>query len=464
MRRWGSATLGALACAVCAACAGRSLIDDAADGCTTDIECKGARICEAGVCVDPGGAGAGASPGAQPNRPGGAGSPGAPLSGNYGPGGSNDGSGGSGNGGAESAPGYGGGGPFVGAGGASPGGSSGAGGSEPAPIDLGDLTLSERLPGTKAVIGDPLRDRLYAVLHASAAQFPNSLVTLDPVTGTVIDDVPVGSDPDTLALSNDGSTLWVGLRGALAVRKVDLTGDVPVPGEQFTLPRGDFGDLAAAGPIVVLPGTTSSLAISLHRYDVSPSFAGLVLLDDGVARAPAGSGHTGASRLTAGPSGYLFGFNNLHTGFGLYSIAITPSGLSQAEHQGLVAGFDTDIVYADGLLFATSGEVVDVSAPSAPVRAGRLPAAGALYPDVAAGQVWVVSGTSYYSYDQAAVGKLTQLDLETFTVKASSELGTEFQAPRQLVRSASGVFAFIADELSASYLTGETSLYLVRFD
>lgn len=69
--------------------------------------------------------------------------------------------------------------------------------------------------------------------------------------------------------------------------------------------------------MVLLPGTTSSLAVTLHIDNLSPSLVGVVLLDDGIPRPARLPGHTGASRLTGGPNGYLFGFNNLRGGFGL---------------------------------------------------------------------------------------------------------------------------------------------------
>src|SRR5213075_494442 len=101
------------------------------------------------------------------------------------------------------------------------------------------------------------------------------------------------------------------LLGSYEIRRVDLASGSPLPGEQFSLPTGQFGDLAFAGPMVVLPGTTGSVGLSLHYPDLSPSYAGTAIVDDGVARPEQTPGHTGAARLTGGPAGWLFGFNNL---------------------------------------------------------------------------------------------------------------------------------------------------------
>jgi hypothetical protein len=239
--------------------------------------------------------------------------------------------------------------------------SGGSTGTQPTLVDI----------EARHVIADPVRGVFYATVAGDAAAHANSLVVVDAASATVKTSVFVGSQPSTMALSDDASTLWVSLKGSFKIRRVDLTSGSPVPAEQFALPPGDFGDLAFAGPMVVLPGTTNSLGISLHRADVSPSYAGSVIVDNGVPRPKKTSGHTGASRLTGGPAGWLCGFNNLHTGFGFYSLKINADGLASTEYDDLVGGFSTDIVYATGRVYATSGEVVDVSNPASPTKAGE---------------------------------------------------------------------------------------------
>lgn len=257
-----------------------------------------------------------------------------------------------------------------------PGGSGGSGmGSSGAGTGGGGGPLAGPTPTEIAVrashvIADPVRGVFYATVGGDAPEHANSLVTI-AASGGVLSSVFVGSQPWTMALSDDASTLWVSLRGSYEIRRVDLTPNTPVAQEKFKLPPGDFGDLAYAGPMVVLPGTAESVALSLHYEGLSPSYAGSVVLDSGIPRPDMTPGHTGASRLTGGPDGWVFGFNNLHTGFGFYSLEVSPSGLSSSEYGDLVNGFYTDIVYAGGRVYATSGEVVDVSNPASPVKAGE---------------------------------------------------------------------------------------------
>jgi hypothetical protein len=295
-----------------------------------------------------------------------------------------------------------------------------------------------------AIIGDVERGLVYAVVEGGAEEFPNSLVTIDAHDGSVLHDVSIGSNPDSLAISDDGSTLWVGLHGEYAVRKVDLKGGQPDPGETYTLPPADFGDLAAAGPMVVLPGTADTLAISMHRDGVSPSFGGAVVLDDGVPRPTQTRGHTGASRLTSGPEGYLFGYNNLHTGYEFWSITVDDEGLTQEEFRDLVSGFSTDIVYEDGYVFATSGELVDVSDPTLPVRAGQFTYSGLIVPDVDNGVAWMLSaGDSFPSSTDDMMLRLLEIETVTQLTAYPVEAATE-AAPSRFVRTSANTFAYLS--------------------
>lgn len=267
------------------------------------------------------------------------------------------------------------------------------------------------------VVADRSRARLYVSVRSDSQQHPNELVVVDPASAAIIDSVFVGSDPSTMAISDDASTLWVGLEGSLEIRRVELTTPSPTPGPQYALPPGDW-EVAVAGPMVVLPGTVTSVAVSLHNYNYSPSFQGATILDDGVPRANKTPGHTGAARLTGGPPGWLFGFNNLHTGFGFYAINTAPAGPTQTEHEGLIDGFSTDIVFADGRVYASSGDVVDVSNPAAPQKAGVFPFIGAVLPRLDQGRVLMLTPANFDN--NTAI--LRDLDPVTFTQKGQVPL------------------------------------------
>src|SRR5438309_11010283 len=68
-----------------------------------------------------------------------------------------------------------------------------------------------------AIVYDPHSDRLYAsVSHANGPPYADTVVAIDPNTGTVGQATPVGLEPNKLALSPDGHYLYVGVDGDAA--------------------------------------------------------------------------------------------------------------------------------------------------------------------------------------------------------------------------------------------------------
>src|SRR6202012_3906449 len=89
--------------------------------------------------------------------------------------------------------------------------------------------------------------------------YGDSIVSVDPATGVLGKPIYVGSEPDKLAISSDGTTLWVGLDGASAIREVNLTKGAAAM--QFSLADNtgvyDFPPVVHA--IAVLPGSDNSI-------------------------------------------------------------------------------------------------------------------------------------------------------------------------------------------------------------
>lgn len=169
--------------------------------------------------------------------------------------------------------------------------------------------------------------------------------------------MPVGAEPGKLALSDDGSVLYVALNGTGEVRMFDMATNTP--GAAFSLGTGTFGTRYAED-IAVQPGSPLSVAVSMKFSGVSPRHAGLAIFDNGVLRgAPTGE-HSGPNVIEYSTSAStLYGLNNESSAGGLYTISIGPSGPTVANvTQGLISG-TSDIAFAGGRLYGTTGAVVD---------------------------------------------------------------------------------------------------------
>jgi hypothetical protein len=76
--------------------------------------------------------------------------------------------------------------------------------------------------GAADMVYEPFTQKIYASIPASSPTNPNSLVTVDPVTGTLGTPIAIGNDPGVLGLSTDGTKLYVGLNGDNSVVPFDL--------------------------------------------------------------------------------------------------------------------------------------------------------------------------------------------------------------------------------------------------
>jgi hypothetical protein len=282
---------------------------------------------------------------------------------------------------------------------------------------------------TSDLVFDSVRTLLYASVASTSPAFGNSVVRIDPsavaVTGTVF----AGSNPDALDLSDDASSLYVGLDGASSVMRIDpATGQYDAPvylgAQQFEGPR-------TAGLIRAVPGSSSQYVVSRRVASVSPSFAGLALYD-GAALLGVWSGFTGGEAIAFTSPSVLFGYDNEDTGFDLFEFEVTSAGFQQlADTNDLVSGFSVTIAAQGGWIFATSGQVVD-SATNQP--AGQYPASGPVWPSPDGANVWfLTSGPTLVDFDRT-----TFLQIRSVPLAAGAGGGT----PSSLIGLSPASFAY----------------------
>jgi Bacterial pre-peptidase C-terminal domain len=228
----------------------------------------------------------------------------------------------------------------------------GAGSSQGAPFFVNAATTALSLQ-TSHMIWDPTRQKILASVPSFAgAPFANSVAIIDPVTHSVVGSIATAADPDRLALSDDGTTLWVGVDGVKSVQRVDMV--TQTAGAQFSLGSDGFGGFTAQD-IKVAPGSQDTIAVARKEPFGN---RGVAIYDNGVQRidtvtSQADSIAFGASATT------LYGFNNENTEFGFRRMTLTPTGLTVQDVTPAVAGFGATIQFQNGLVYFSSGLVLD---------------------------------------------------------------------------------------------------------
>ena len=241
-----------------------------------------------------GGTGGGAGSGPGGTGAGGAGTGGMAVGGTAGGGASgSSGNGGSagGSGGTGGSVGGSGGTGGVSVGGTAGGGSSGAsgaaglGGAAGTQPIAGGGTIQSLSLSTNDLVFDSTRGVLYASTYA-AADAVNSVLTIDPVSATITRALPVGNFPSVLAISDDGSALYVGISTPAApptssdradsVLRIDLAS--MTAGPPVSLGMNLISKLTA-GQIAAVPGSSTQYMVSRRQPGFQPDFAGLALYD-----------------------------------------------------------------------------------------------------------------------------------------------------------------------------------------
>jgi uncharacterized repeat protein (TIGR01451 family) len=264
---------------------------------------------------------------------------------------------------------------------------------------------------TNDLVYNPSTQLFYASIPSAAGPtLGNSIVSIDPVTGALGNPIWVGSEPNKLAISGDGTVLWVGLDGAASVREVNLT--TSTAGLQFSLGGGSgvYDPPFTAGALAVMPGNPNTVAVSI-LYNGSST----AIYDSGVKR-PA-TDQNSFNVMTFSPSG-----NEIYavqTQGGYYVLTVGSTGITNtAEKNSSVYSFD--LRYANGRSYLSDGAVLDAEQGTLLGTfyvSGNQNASGALAVDATLGRAWILNG----GYEPStAIGTF---DISTFVLDGNIPIG-----------------------------------------
>jgi hypothetical protein len=164
---------------------------------------------------------------------------------------------------------------------------------------------------TNEIIYNPQDQMLYASRPSSIGAGGNSIARINPLNGEVVGSVYVGSEPNKMALSDNGQTMYVTLDGAYSIRRFDTT--TQTPGIKFSIGRGQSVNAQdapyLASDLAVVPGNADLLAVARYLPGISPPGTGVALYNNGVRLPNTGPGHSDGANFIAFSSspGTLYG-------------------------------------------------------------------------------------------------------------------------------------------------------------
>ncbi|SDF90676.1 beta strand repeat-containing protein [Terriglobus roseus] len=282
---------------------------------------------------------------------------------------------------------------------------------------------------TNAMVKHPTNGLLYVSVPGSAGPpYGNTVVSVDPATGTFGKPILVGSEPNKLAISSDGTTMWVGLDGVSAVQKVDLT--TGTLGMQFSLGGGvgTYSYTPVVHAIAVLPGTTNSVAISAlaspYLYEDY-----LTIYDNGVARTNNALLSTVGTMpaIAVDPSQSLLYATSYESGYQVFSYDST--GLHhQAGDSGtavLDGNYGSALQIDRGRAYLNLGKVLnsaDGTLLGTFYSAGTTVAVGPIVSDSAQGKVFILNVPPTYYYGTPVTATIQAFRQSDFTAIANASI------------------------------------------
>lgn len=315
----------------------------------------------------------------------------------------------------------------------------GGGSSVAVPFTISEASVLSSLSiplRSNALVWDAGRQRLLVAVGKTDASHPNSIVPVDPLTGSMGSPIAVAADPGALAISADGSVLYVGSNDDETVQRVDLQTNAV----DLTIPLGT--DLAGdptggqryAQELAVVPGAPHSVVVVRRfRAGLSPNYAGAVVFDDDIARPDTIGAGFEINTLTFGSSpSELFGFQNASSDFNLYSLALTANGLAVTRTiPGAVSSYMSTLAYVQGRLFFSEGVVYD------PVGARVMKSFGVSGPQA-------IDASHNRAFYQTSDGQIAGYELSGF--RSLGALALALPAEGQLTRWGSNGFAYTTDD------------------
>lgn len=194
---------------------------------------------------------------------------------------------------------------------------------------------------------------IYASIPGSVNGIGNSVIGIDPVTGNIQRQIFAGSNPNKLALSTDGTQLFVGLDGAGAVAQINLSSGQVV--NQFTLTWGTSSSsgIYTAAALAGVPGEPNSVAVGIANE-------GVAIYDSGVARTSTTSSYyyNGPTSLAFGSSASTLYFVSSNY---IYQATVGSTGITAPTILYTGTYYNTSLQYDNGDLYLSSGAVLNAT-------------------------------------------------------------------------------------------------------
>ena len=281
----------------------------------------------------------------------------------------------------------------------------------------------------KALVYDSARNVFYASIPAAVPNIGNRIAIIDPAAETIEFSAPVGSNPNTLAISSDNSMLYVGLDGSGEVVRFAL----PAMTEQgrVTLLSHFILGQSTARHIAISPADPAIAAVAMHW---SGGSAYVALLRDMILQPKVMDVRSGGDLLVFDSTGTtLYGLVIAFGSNELRQMQVLPDGIAEQATVRSAASGAASLSFGNGRVIAGRA-LYDAPALTA---AGIASAGAHCKPRRSPSQLLCVAFTDFPS----GRGRLVLADAQTFVFQDSLLVALTEGAPIEAVEGPAGVVA-----------------------
>lgn len=301
------------------------------------------------------------------------------------------------------------------------------------------------------LVYDVFRGKIFGTVQ-SAGAYSNSIIQVDPATGSIERSLPTSFPAGKIDISTDGQFLYVGAINQSIVERIniqDWTNDL-----SFVLPNPGYN----VEDFAPLPGQPHSVAVSMHGW-YSGSTPEVAIFDDGTTRTNVLlEGGAGAYFIHASQDASLLYVVNVNgsapDNLTFSPHAITASGVGPALTN--VPGYQSDFKIMGNLLISESGKVLNLQNNT---TQGTFPVAGLVAPAADEGIVYFLVQYGGANLTTVLMTCSTNMTNILWQLAVPGATGPAFS----LIRCGPGTFAFATQEYYGNeFDTSQWQLWLLH--
>jgi hypothetical protein len=317
---------------------------------------------------------------------------------------------------------------------------------------------------------DSASQLLYVGAADYDAQYPNSIVAINPSTGAVVKTASVGSDPMYLSDGANGQYLYVASASTTNMTQLALPSLTPTATAVLANSAGAVG---SPGDLKAAPVNPHTTAVTLLKQGFEPeALGGIVVFDDDTVRPQSMPGWTGGQTVPAIYDTLAWSStDSLLTATGavwdnesagpLFDLSVDSAGVSYLSSGAADFNEGAGNLHSDfgtGFIYSDNGNVAD---PMAGTLVGTYAASGLVAPDSSLNRTFILSQTAA----QANTNNYTivSFNQKTFASISSITLNNLSGSPFEMVRwGASGLAILTSGGAEDVYASGLGMLYLIQ--